>query len=277
MCLASQVIAKSATPVYLSLEGAAALYGWATLRVPDEICLVRPSREASRAVTRVGTDAAPRVTVRRYATELPPEAFTVVSDLPTLTPPYLIGELLVHLPRERALVAAESGIAHFLEADLRQREATERRWEALRGQLHDIIAARESRRGRTRALQRLRFLSPWSDSPGETLLRLRCSDTGLLPGVPQYPRGRYFIDLAWPDEGVAFEFDGAIKYEGARGRAALVDEKAREDALRMDFPRFFRWVWDDLYDTRIDDRIRACFPENSAALFQGSIEHHRIR
>ncbi|MDQ5839792.1 MAG: hypothetical protein M3537_01290, partial [Chloroflexota bacterium] len=42
------------------------------------------------------------------------------------------------------------------------------------------------------------------------------------------------------------EFDGAVKYEGAQGREALVAEKKREDLLRQLGHGIVRLVWSDL-------------------------------
>jgi very-short-patch-repair endonuclease len=45
---------------------------------------------------------------------------------------------------------------------------------------------------------------------------------------------------------VVVEFDGAVKYEGAEGRAALVREKQREDRLREAGYIVIRVTWSDL-------------------------------
>ena len=47
---------------------------------------------------------------------------------------------------------------------------------------------------------------------------------------------------------VIVEFDGAVKYDGATGREALVSEKVREDALRALGYRIVRIMWADLND-----------------------------
>jgi very-short-patch-repair endonuclease len=51
------------------------------------------------------------------------------------------------------------------------------------------------------------------------------------------------------------EFDGLIKYGGADGRQALVDEKRREDALRSLGYQVVRLTWRDLYDPGLVDRL----------------------
>jgi very-short-patch-repair endonuclease len=45
---------------------------------------------------------------------------------------------------------------------------------------------------------------------------------------------------------VVVEFDGAVKYQGADGRNALIREKRREDALRALGYRVVRLTWSEL-------------------------------
>lgn len=95
-----------------------------------------------------------------------------------------------------------------------------------------------------------------AQSVGETRSRLLFRDLGLPAPVTQYPvrdrHGRVFayLDFAWPDYGVAGEFDGRVKYVDADGRAAvevLMAEKWREDRIREELGwRFVRWTWYDL-------------------------------
>lgn len=47
---------------------------------------------------------------------------------------------------------------------------------------------------------------------------------------------------------LVIEFDGAVKYEGAQGREALVAEKNREDELRQLGYGIVRLVWSGLVD-----------------------------
>ena len=53
------------------------------------------------------------------------------------------------------------------------------------------------------------------------------------------------------------EFDGAVKYSGADGRQALVDEKHREDELRRLGYRVVRLTWRDLADPERVARLLA--------------------
>lgn len=53
-----------------------------------------------------------------------------------------------------------------------------------------------------------------------------------------------------------FEIDGAVKYDGAEGRDALVAEKRREDRLRALGYRVVRLMWSDLTPERIRRVLR---------------------
>ena len=65
------------------------------------------------------------------------------------------------------------------------------------------------------------------------------------------------------------EFDGAVKYEGADGRAELIREKHREDAIRAAGLQVVRLTWPDLDQPArvrtlvLDARSRASHPVGS--------------
>lgn len=96
-----------------------------------------------------------------------------------------------------------------------------------------------------------------SDTPGESLSRIRLTAIGLAPPVLQLEvwieevliaRG----DFGWPEEGVIGEFDGKIKYgramlkKGQTSGDAVFAEKRREDRLRDLGWEVVRWTWADL-------------------------------
>ncbi len=92
-----------------------------------------------------------------------------------------------------------------------------------------------------------------SQSPGETRLRLAVERMGYrtetqcpiaMPGRSPFA----FADLRIVGTRGLLEFDGAVKYEGANGRQALVNEKAREDRIRGLGWHLERVVWRDLDD-----------------------------
>lgn len=101
-----------------------------------------------------------------------------------------------------------------------------------------------------------------SESPGESRLRLILLALGyaVTPQFTVQDRGRFVarVDFLIPALGVVVEFDGAVKYDGAEGRSALVAEKNREDAIRRCGYGVVRITWADLtHPHRIRELITA--------------------
>lgn len=102
-----------------------------------------------------------------------------------------------------------------------------------------------------------------AESPGETLLRLTVERLGYRAET-QFPiavaggRPFAFADLRISSTRGLLEFDGAIKYGGAEGRQALINEKAREDRIRGLGWHLERVVWRDFDDLNtLRHRIQA--------------------
>lgn len=120
--------------------------------------------------------------------------------------------------------------------------------------LDDVTTVVHAMSPTPRLRDRAEVLTAWADaaseSVGETRTRLMLLDQGF--------EVRSQVDIS--DEGgslvgrvdflvggrVVVEFDGAVKYDGADGRAALVAEKRREDALRALGYAVVRLGWADL-------------------------------
>ena len=112
------------------------------------------------------------------------------------------------------------------------------------------------------ARQSVRLADARSESPGESRTRVILTGLGYTDLEPQarVKDGRRVVarvDLMV--RGVlVVEFDGAVKYEGAPGRDALVAEKKREDLLRELGFGVVRLVWSDLGDpTRVQAKMLA--------------------
>ncbi|MHB8275584.1 MAG: hypothetical protein ACYDC9_12635 [Dermatophilaceae bacterium] len=92
-----------------------------------------------------------------------------------------------------------------------------------------------------------------SESPGESRTRVILTGLGYTDVEPQARvtdgHGRIVarVDLM-VRRVLVVEFDGAVKYEGAEGREALVAEKKREDLLRKLGYGIVALVWSDLAD-----------------------------
>ncbi|HET7303385.1 MAG TPA: type IV toxin-antitoxin system AbiEi family antitoxin domain-containing protein [Segeticoccus sp.] len=90
-----------------------------------------------------------------------------------------------------------------------------------------------------------------AESPGESRARLLFRALDLPAPELQVPIrdaqgfvGR--VDFLFRAQRTIVEFDGAVKYEGAQGRAALVREKRREDRLRALGFQVVRLTWPEL-------------------------------
>lgn len=75
---------------------------------------------------------------------------------------------------------------------------------------------------------------------------------GLGPGIQVRVRTRigvFRVDLGWPAERLALEFDGFVKYAGGGAGSAtevVVAEKRRQDAIEEEGWRVLRITWTDL-------------------------------
>lgn len=141
----------------------------------------------------------------------------------------------------------EAGLA-FADAALRRVALHSRRYDTvLAEQWRDGLRERAARapgaRGIRRALEVIEFADGRSESPGESVHRLRLAQIGFRSLRPQVavagPNGTtFYVDLEDEDAYVFFEFDGKEKYldEALRsGRSleqVLLAEKQREDWIR---------------------------------------------
>ena len=130
-------------------------------------------------------------------------------------------------------------------------------------------------RGIRQARRAVEFFDGRSESPGESVSRVRIVDDGLpLPDLQIDifgPLGNFLgrPDFLWKEQRTLGEFDGKAKYGRlvANGRTAqdvLFDEKCREDALRDLGWQIVRWIWADLYEPGvIRDRLLRAFARAS--------------
>lgn len=115
----------------------------------------------------------------------------------------------------------------------------------------------------------LRSADPSCESVGETRTRVLLKALGLDPQsqvVIADDHGSFLGRVDFLVAGrVVVEFDGMVKYGGAQGTAALVAEKAREDALRAAGYLVVRVVWSDLdHPEEVARRIRRAVAQVSA-------------
>ena len=118
------------------------------------------------------------------------------------------------------------------------------------------IVGLDRRRGVRAARRAIALLDPLSESPGESLSRVRMAELGIpTPHLQRELRDAYGfvarVDFMWPERGVVGEFDGRSKYgmDGDTRAAAdrLWQEKLREDRIRALGLTVVRWTWDDAW------------------------------
>lgn len=147
-------------------------------------------------------------------------------------------------PRE-GLAVADSLLRMAVRPDLDDRAAVERRNGEVVADWETALAAMPSLRGSARARAVLSIADPLAESGGESNLRWALVSNGVPQPALQArivtDSGDFFGDMGWnlldtePAPGapaVIAEYDGAQKYGADGGRAALVAEKRREDAIR---------------------------------------------
>lgn len=160
------------------------------------------------------------------------------------------GDRVVHPAVAVVQSAALAGIAVGVAAA----DAAMHKGQATRADLE--IALRVSRLGPGKADARtaVDLADGLSESPGESWARVVFVSLGLPRVDPQVVirdrLGRFVgrVDFLFRAQRTIVEFDGLVKYGGADGRQALVDEKRREDALRSLGYQMVRLTWRDLRD-----------------------------
>lgn len=189
--------------------------------------------------------------------QLPADAFVSTGGgrLARVTDQVAVAQTAATSGLAAALVAADAGLHRglFTRADLAR-----------------AVNLARLRRGRRRTQELLDLVDPASESPGETLTRLLLRSLDLPAPESQVairlPDGRLArVDFLVREHRTIIEFDGAVKYEGAEGRDALVREKKREDQLRALGYQVVRLTWSDLdHPHTVHQRIVAAFARGAA-------------
>lgn len=165
----------------------------------------------------------PRRTGIRARTAAVPAQDRMLLDplaVPCLRPVRAVADLLRRLPRVEAVVVADA-VQHagLADADTLSRE----------------LAQHAGLRGVRRAVQALELSDRRAESPPETRVRLALVQAGLAP-VPQHvvrdERGRELarVDLAFPAQRIAIEYDGRAVHE--REDVFARDRQRQNDLVR---------------------------------------------
>ncbi|QCB94092.1 hypothetical protein [Cellulomonas shaoxiangyii] len=228
------VLAVAQEPPVLSHWSAAVLHGLPVVgRVDDRVHTVRAAATGGRS----------RRDLVRHTTALP-FAPVLVDGVPATS----VARTILDVARVGGAAAAVVAGDHALRVG-RVRLAE---LEAELGSLPPRArGAREARRA-------VGLLDARSESPGESLSRVRMDEGGLTAPVLQHvvrdvhgEAGR--VDFWWPAARVVGEFDGRTKYRGDDGAdpAEVVwREKVREDRIRATGVTVVRWTWREAWAGR---------------------------
>lgn len=167
-------------------------------------------------------------------------------------------DVLVHFKEPEFIVPGDVLVRKLMGVADGNRNFSPRRWRNFRRRFIRFARTRRERFSMKMLLSRLDLLSPLSESPLESLIRYFCRAARLPDPVLQHKVAyssltnlplsinlkvkkrdlkRYFVDLAWPDYGVAIEVDGFSKY---RHESDLRREKIRENTISLEFPHLKR-------------------------------------
>lgn len=219
-----------------------------------------PAVERVHVTRSRSTGAKSRTLVEVHGAPMRLDDITVLDGVPVTTMARTVADLGRTESFDQAVAAGDQAVAAGLSRDeLDLVLASMRRWPGVRA-------------GRRAAA----FLDPRSESPGESLSRIRFLEAGLPMPEPQYlvrdRRGNVVArcDFGWEEQRTLGEFDGRIKYgrllkEGQRIEDVLYAEKTREDLLRDLGWQVVRWIWADLYRPYvIRDRVLRAFARSAA-------------
>lgn len=201
-------------------------------------------------VRRSATGGRSRGDVVRHATAVAVEPVQVAGLLVTS-----VARTVVDLARCGGVVAGAVAGDHALRAGLTDR-----------GELEDQVRRLpKGARGLVSARRVCALVDARSESPGESLSRVRMDEAGLPAPVLQHlvadahgVAGR--VDFWWPRVRVVGEFDGRVKYRGGDDDPAEVvwREKLREDRIRATGATVVRWTWQEAWTaTPLVARLRA--------------------
>ena len=183
-----------------------------------------------------------RSIVHVHGAPLAPLEITLVDNMPVTSLRRTVLDLARTLPMTQAVAAGDRALA----LDLSRQE------------LDAGLLAMERWPGVRAARRAVQFLDVRSESPGESVSRVRLVEEGLPRPEPQREifgqDGRLIarVDFYWEEHRTVGEFDGKIKYgrllkPGQRIEDVIFDEKVREDAVRDTGLQVVRWIWSDLH------------------------------
>ncbi len=215
---------------WFSHVSAALLWGLSVRGVPPQVDVT------TLAPPRIRGGGAPDV--RRHWTALPERDRDERAGLPVTSLERTVVDCARTMSEASALVVADSALRTGADPTT----------------VEDVLHRARGLRGVRRAREVLVTADGRAESPGESLTRHAIMSGGLPAPMLQVGvdtrLGRFWVDLGWPEQCVAVEFDGFVKYgaNGDEAARAVFAEKRRQDALEEAGWMVVRVTWDDLRD-----------------------------
>ena len=196
-----------------------------------------------------------RELVHVHGAPLDDDEVCLIDGIPVTSLARTVLDLARTLPMEQAVAAGDRALVLGLTPDaLARGQLRMERWPGIR-----------------QARRAVAFLSPLSESAGESFSRVRIyADNLPVPELQREivgPDGEVIarVDFYWEQQRTVGEFDGKIKYgrllrPGQSPEDAVFEEKRREDRLRDLDLQVVRWVWSDLNQPDVlAERLRRAF------------------
>jgi hypothetical protein len=220
---------------------------------PEAIDRVHVTRNRSSGGNR-------RAVVQVHTAPLVADQITTIDGVTVTSLARTVLDLCRTVPLEQAVAAGDRALAYGMVSAV----------------LEDKLAQMARLPGTRQARRAVALLDPRSESPGESMSRVRLRQDGVpAPELQQDIHdgdGRLVarVDFYWEEQRTIGEFDGKIKYgrllkTGQSVHDAIFAEKVREDALRDLGWQIVRWLWADLCRPGvIRDRVFRAFARSSS-------------
>ncbi|MDO5061110.1 MAG: hypothetical protein Q4D73_05720 [Actinomycetaceae bacterium] len=249
--------------IFVSGTSANLLYGFDAY--PHTATLTFHHRQQRRGTRTIGKKYGPQATyqVSYSHYDLPPQAYVTFQQQRILSIPALVIDHLRSKNPYQAIANAEAVLRGYLHPHPEFRQQSEAACHQLLLEV-DKLLHESTYRYKQRIRKRLPLLSPWSESIGESAMKVGLTLAGIP--LPQqqltiFANGQYYRpDAVWPDLHIICEFDGRLKYGDLTGKLVLIKEKEREDNLRMLYPTFIRILWKQAHDANYMASLRRFFP-----------------
>lgn len=258
---------RSAPDTYLTGVTAALWYGFSVLTARTDIEFLVTCKHHRRSTT-AGSHCRyfKGCSVHRRRHRLPREAYSQVKGVRIITPKFLLFEVLQTPNVYSALVTGDSIFRFLLRKYGDPRTLLDSTIERLRNSLFRVAQNLPHNVDKKRILSRIHLLSARSESPLETITRLRLREAGVpKPRQQRFVRANgqtYYADFAWDRQKTVLEVDGKSKYRHDPQRK-ITQQNAREEQMTAKYPYLYRSGWHEVLSDSFIQLVRSWFPRRA--------------